>query len=149
MPRWLQRRAPRLLRVLGDCSGDTIIEMAIALPTMLTLLFGICAFALMLTGWCSATYAIRVGARYAGLHSSTSAAPATSTAVTNLVNSQLFMPGAVGTSVTVNYYQYTASNGNYVGNVVGVAIAWNQSIKVPYYNKTVALQSVQYRIITR
>ena len=128
-----------------------MIETAIALPTFMLLLLGIFLFAMALVCYCSATYASRVGARYASLHSALSRSPASASDVSTLVSSQLFMPGATSTSVTVSYSNAAggSSPANLVGSQVIVLVTWNQALQLPGYSNVLALRSQAYRVITR
>lgn len=104
-----------------------------------------------MAGYCSASYAAGVGARYASVHSLTSMSPATATVVSNLVKAQFFMPGSSSQAVQVSYSAAAggASATNNVGSQVIVGVTWTQSISLPGYGKTLSMNSQAYRFITR
>ncbi len=138
---------PHLLRAQN---GDSIIETAVVLPAFTLLLFGIFQFSLGLTSYLGSAYAIRAAARYAGVHSLTSLAPASSTDIQNLVKASPFVPSAAGTAINVSYLTYAGSAaGNYTGNFVSVQISYPQSISIPFYSNTFTISSLCYRFIVR
>lgn len=135
-----------LRRAAGENDGSMALEAAFVLPTFFLLLFGIFEFSMLLTGYCSATYAVRAGARYASVHSSTSMAPASNTSVQSFVQANLFTPGS--SSSVVPAVTYTP-NSNVVGSVVNVTATWSQAISLPGYHSTIALSTQANRVITR
>jgi Flp pilus assembly protein TadG len=104
-------------RGLKDQDGGTLLEMALVLPPFFLLLFGLFEFSIVLMGYCSATYACRVGARYASLHSTTSLAPCNAACLTSLVTAQMWAPSG---TVSVSAPTYTPSNT--VGSTVKVSV---------------------------
>ena len=129
--------------------GSGLIEVAVVLPVFCLLLFGIFAFSMAMVSYLSATYWLREAARYAGMHSLTSISPASPAYLSNLVTSNIFLPGGTTPTVTVNYVYYVgAANGNYVGNGVELILSWTQNINVPLFSTTLPLQSLTYRFIT-
>jgi Flp pilus assembly protein TadG len=116
-PSRLPRLPPDPIRSsLKDQSGGTLLEMALTLPPFFLMLFGLFEFSIILFGYCSATFACREAARYASVHSSTSLAPCTSSAIKTLVASQIWAPTA---TVTVTP---TWAGGNTIGQTVSIAV---------------------------
>jgi Flp pilus assembly protein TadG len=137
---------------LRDCyrgvDGSGLIESALVLPVIFLLLFGIFEFSMGMASYLSATYSLRMAARYAGMHSLTSLSPASATYLSNLVTTSLFLPFGSSPTVTVSYYTVGAASGNFVGNVVILKVAWSQSISVPLYSTVLPLSNQTYRMIT-
>ncbi len=137
--------------------GSTVIETAVVLPTFLLLLFGFFEYSFGLTAYMNATYAARVGARYASLHSLSSGSPATQDQVKSVVLSQLFVPGAAtmitAGNIIVDYGDRmgsTAGAGNYQGDLVGVGIIWYQKFDLPFLpSKSIYIATQAYRVIER
>lgn len=142
---------PKHLRgLIYKNEGSVLIEAAFIIPAFAFLLFGIFEFSLAMTSYCGAAYAVRLGARYASVHSATCLAPATSTAVKNIVTSSLFTPGVTSPAVTVGYTNYyAATSGNLIGNTADVAITWSQAINLPGYHHTFSVASTAHRMIIR
>ena len=79
--------------------GASTVEAAFVLPTYLLLCFGFVTFAWIMFGYCNATYAARITARYAAVHGSSSPSPCTNSSLSTLANSYLW--GAPANGVTV------------------------------------------------
>ena len=87
------------MKIKADKKGQSTTEFALVLPILLMLLFGIIQFSLVLYTYGFVAYAARTGARYASIHSSQNAHPATSASVTSYVNG--FADGVDTTKLTV------------------------------------------------
>lgn len=129
----------------GGEEGQTLIEMAVALPVFCMMLFGIFGFAIVLFGWCNITYASRAAARYASLHSGTSLVPATTATVSAVVTPYLVAVAAGGSSTTVTY-----TPGNTIGATVKVSVSAKYNVVMPFtsYN-SFTMTSAAQRTITR
>jgi Flp pilus assembly protein TadG len=125
--------------------------LAFALPVLFTVIIGVLQYSLVLFTYCNATYACRIAARYASLHSSTSLAPSTSSQIQSLVTSNLFLSSAITPTVNVTYVTPAlVSSTNIVGNVVEVTVSWNQTVAIPFMSsKSLSISSQAYRIISR
>jgi hypothetical protein len=112
---------------------------------------GMLVFGMALISYISATFASRVGARYASLHSLSSDTPCTSAAITAIVQAQLYLPNASAPTIMVFYgNRADGVNGNYVGDLVGIVVIWSQTIQIPFYgSKTFYISNQAYRFITR
>ena len=143
-----KRRLRRLFAKLRRDSGYAVIEMAIVMPAFVLLLFGIFEFSIGMTGYLGSCYAVRTTARYAGLHSSTSADPASASALQAMVLAGPFVPGGSSTTVTVTYATYQgASSGNMVGNLVCMQVSYYQTISLPGLTTGFNVGSTVYRMI--
>lgn len=120
--------------------GSTLVEVAIVLPTFFLLLFGFFNIMFVLFGFCDANYAANVGARYASLHSSTSANPATVASVKAVILANLFIPGGATPTLIVNY----SVNGNTVGQPVGIGILYQAVPGMALKNEYVTVQAFRY-----
>jgi Flp pilus assembly protein TadG len=145
------RHARRIFQGSSQQHGSGLVETAVALPIFFVLLFGAAQYAIVLLTYCNATYACRLAARYASMHSSASLAPDTVAQVKGLVTSRLFVGSAITPTVSVNYLTMTLSSGsNIVGDVVEVSVSWTQTLKVPFMSpSTFSIGTQDYRVITR
>jgi Flp pilus assembly protein TadG len=146
-------------------AGQAALEMAMAMPLCLAVVFGMIQSALVLQTYCNATYACRNAARYASIHSSTSLAPSTASQIQTMVKSGLFLNASITPTVTVGYSTGAWVSGtaptfcntpsscnsyNVVGNLVVVKATWSQSMTIPFMPTsgfTVGTQT--YKLITR
>jgi Flp pilus assembly protein TadG len=136
--KWAGRRA------LCDGSGQTIIEMAVALPSFLLLLLGIFNFSMVMFDYENATFACRVGARYASVNSASSRSPCTATSVKAMIQPYLWTP-ANSTTVSVSW-----PNGNSVGSTVSVSITVVFPLAIPFFSGTsVTVGTSEQRTIVR
>jgi Flp pilus assembly protein TadG len=130
--------------------GSSMVEIALLLPAFCMLMFGVFAFSMMMVSYLSATYWLREAARYGGMHSLTSISPASTSNVSNMITSNIFLPSGSSPTISVSYVSYLgAASGNYVGNAVLVTVAWTQTISIPFYSRTLSLQNQTYRMITQ
>ncbi len=120
--------------------GSTLVEVAIVLPTFFLLLFGFFNIMFVLFGFCDANYAANVAARYASLHSSTSAHPATVASVKAVIQANLYIPGGATPTLIVNY----SGNGNTVGQPVGIGILYQAAPGMALKNESVTVQAFRY-----
>jgi Flp pilus assembly protein TadG len=126
-------------------SGQAVIELAVALPAFFLLLFGLFNFAIVLYGYGNATFASRLGARFASLHSSSSTAPCSSASITSLVTPYLFTVAQDQVTVATNW-----PSGNTVGNPVTVSISVVYPIGIPYFSLSqITIGSTAQRTIMR
>ena len=141
-------RSPLLAVVgtpLNDRSGQALIEMAVVLPVFFLLLFGLFSFSIILFGYGNASFACRLGARYASLHSSTSLAPCSSSSITSLVTPYLWAGAQNQVTVATNW-----SPGNTVGSTVSVSVSIVYPTGIPYFSLTqVTVGSTAQRTIMR
>jgi Flp pilus assembly protein TadG len=140
------------IRGRGSESGAAMIEMAIALPIYLLIVFGLFECSIVLSTYCSATYACRDGARYASLHSASSLSPASVSQISAMVQSELFLRATMAPTVNVTYTNPStgATATNAVGNMVLVSASWGQTLTIPFLssqNFTIATQA--YQVVTR
>jgi len=141
-------RSPLLAVVgtpLNDRSGQALIEMAVVLPVFFLLLFGLFSFSIILFGYGNASFACRLGARYASLHSSTSLAPCSSSSITSLVTPYLWAGAQNQVTVATNW-----SPGNTVGSTVSVSVTIVYPTGIPFSALTqVKVGSTAQRTIMR
>lgn len=119
--------------------------MALALPVFFLLIFGLFNFAIVLYGYGNATFACRVAARFASMHSSTSIAPCSSSSITSLVTPYLFTVAQDQVSVATSW-----PSGNTVGNTVTVSVSVVYPIGIPYFSLSqITVGSTAQRTIMR
>ncbi len=119
---------------LGE-RGNVAVEYAMTLPILLAFIYGIVEvshYAYLRTTMANTAHD---AVRYASVHSSQSTQPATSTDVTNFVNSELSglglnSAGSNGTTVTVTY-----SPDNNPGSTVNVNISYPYVPLMPGFNQ--------------
>ena len=135
----------RLMDLLWKEDGSELIEVAVALPVLLLLLFGIISFGIVMFGWCNITLGSRAAARYASVHSGASLRPATTASVTAVVTPFLVAVQPNGAMTTVTY-----SLGNMVGSTVTVTVNATYATLIPFTSWQVfAVSSTAQRTITR
>ncbi len=131
---------------LADDDGGAVLEVAVVMPVFLLMVIGAMQFAIVLFGYCSASYAVRNAARYASVHSSTSLNPATSTSVQQTVTPWLWMGSVVGTPVLAVSW----SGGNNIGAPVRVSLTQTYSTVLPFaLIPQITISCVASRIIVR
>lgn len=107
----------RVRDVGAEDRGNALLEVALVLPVFLTLVFGFIYFAMVLFQFGNITFASRAAMRYACLHSSANAQPATTASVTAIVAPMIFAYPPNTATTTVTY-----SGGNVVGGAVTVTV---------------------------
>ncbi len=92
--------------------GTSVVEMAIVLPLLLTLVFAIGEFGLMFTQWQTLTNAAREGARAGVLFRGASCTAATvKTEIATAVNTYMVNTGVATASITTNSTGECAGSG--------------------------------------
>ncbi len=110
-----------------DEQASNLIEVALALPLYLAMIFGMMTFAIVLFAYCNAIYASRVAVRYAVLHSSTATTPCTATLITSLVQPYLWGAPAGGVTITPSWVP-----ANTVGSTFSIKITLGFNGVMPY-----------------
>ncbi len=119
---FLRKRPMRSLRKRHQ-RGTSVVEMAIVLPLLLTLIFAIGEFGMMYTQWQSLTNAAREGARVGVVWRGTNCVPATvTTEIQNAVNQYMVNTGVPTSTITT-----TAT-----GVCTGSGTTLRVSAQVPY-----------------
>jgi Flp pilus assembly protein TadG len=113
-------------QILGEESGASLVEVALVLPVVFLMTFGLINFALIAFGLGNLGYANRSALRYASIHSNTSLVPATSTSIANVVKPFIFPYPSNTYSTTVTY-----SPGNAVGSQVRVLTIVTYTVILP------------------
>jgi Flp pilus assembly protein TadG len=146
------RRNPGAWR---DERGSALVEMAIALPVFVTLMLALVQVSITLYNFCNAVQGVRAGSRYASLHSATSPNPTTQAKIKSIVTANLLLTGTSAPAVLLCYgtntgggTQCSTTQGNNIGDLVGVGIVWANPGLLPGMS-TFYLSSTSYRIITR
>jgi Flp pilus assembly protein TadG len=129
MLKWFRRR------IFRERDGQAVVETALVMPVFIS--------------YVNATYAIRMGARYASVHSQTSLSPATTAQIQNIVTSNMYFANSTFSTVIVSYGDRSGNQGgNYVGDLVGIGYLWSQNLNIPFYGKSNFYVSTQtYRMI--
>lgn len=155
------RKYLRSRLVFGE-HGSSLVEDALALGILLTLLFGVIQVSLALNSYLTVSQAAREAARYAMVRGSscsgfTSACPATAANVQTYIQGYGF-PGLAGTSITVTTTWPTTGGActpsttpcNNPGNLVRVNVSYPFSLRVPYIaTSALTLQSTSQVVISR
>jgi len=134
-------------RFLNEQNGATLVEMAVVFPLFFFIVLGIMEFSVLMLNYINIQYAVRVAARYASIHSSTSASPASTSQVQAIVTSNLFLPSITSPTVIVYYGTGSGAGSNIVGDLVGVGVIWQNATIMGV--KFVWPTAEAYRIITR
>jgi Flp pilus assembly protein TadG len=139
----------RVARLLAggarDKRGNTLVEVAVILPTLFLFLLGLFDFSIVLFGYSNVTYASRAAVRYASLHSSTSMAPSNAAAVQNVVTQYLWGAPAGGVTITTTW-----SPANTVGSTVNVLVRVVYPVSVPLLTlRQITVSSSAQRTIQR
>jgi Flp pilus assembly protein TadG len=143
MLKWFRRR------IFRERDGQAVVETALVMPVFILLTFGLFECGMALMSYVNATYAIRMGARYASVHSQTSLSPATTAQIQNIVTSNMYFANSTFSTVIVSYGDRSGNQGgNYVGDLVGIGYLWSQNLNIPFYGKSNFYVSTQtYRMI--
>jgi Flp pilus assembly protein TadG len=107
--------------------GQTMVEFAIVLPILATVLLGITQFGLAFHNYLGITDAARVGARAAAVHRTTGACPAARTAIQTTVST---------TQWSTISSRITCTAGANVGDPVTISIKYPFSIGLPSFSKS-------------
>ena len=126
-PRPKPRCRPCRPRLLHDQRGGALLEIALVLPIALMFTFGVIQLGIFLYSYTSATYASRVGVRYAEVHGASSLYPCTAANVVTIVSAYLTAIPASAVTVTPTW-----NPNNIVGNAVTVKVtlAWATGIPI-------------------
>jgi len=145
MLKWFKKR------IFRERDGQAVLEMALVMPLFILVTFGTFECGMALMNYVNACYAIRVGARYASVHSSSSLSPATTAQIQAMVTSNMYMANVSSTTVIVSYGNRSGgAGGNYVGDLVGIGLLWGQNLNIPFYGKSNFYVNTQtYRIIVQ
>ncbi len=127
-------------------AGQTIIELALALPVLFLMIFGFINFALVMHQLSNITYGAHAAARYAGVHSDATIAPATTASVTSFMSPFLSSYPANVSTVTVTY---PGTGTNTVGGTVQVVVTLTYTLHIPFTaSKNINIQSTGWAAIT-
>lgn len=114
-------------RVRND-SGQSLVELALVLPTFFVLMIGFINFCIIMFGLCNLSFASRQADRYACLHSSTSLLPVTQPKIDALVAPYVFKYPSNTYSDLLSYPTGT----NIVGGTASVKITITYKIVLPF-----------------
>ncbi len=130
-------------RFWRDEGGSTLIEFAFALPVFLLVLFGAFSSFLALFFFCNASYASRVGARYASLHSASAPIVANDASVQNVVT-PLLWTGSLTTPIVEAAWQPS----NAIGSTVTVTVTMDLPFSIPFTSvRQIPVSSTSQRVI--
>ena len=125
--------------------GSALLELALVMPVFLLVIFGILQCTLALFAYCNISYASRAAVRYASLHSSSSAAPATNASVRTVIDPFVWCAPANDVSIAITW-----SPSNSVGSTVQVQVQMNLPLAIPFSDtQGFAIHSVSKRTIVR
>ena len=113
--------------LLEEELASNLIETALVLPLYFLLVFGLMSFAIILFAYGNASYASRLGARFASTHSSTSLLPCTASSIQNLVAPYLWGAPAGTPAATVLW-----SPSNTIGSTVTITVKMTYTTGMPY-----------------
>jgi Flp pilus assembly protein TadG len=127
----------------SNSNGQSTTEFALVLPILLMLLFGIIQFSLVLYTYGFVAYSARTASRYASIHSSQNAHPATSASIQTYVNG---LADAVDTSkLTVTS---TWAPNNNPGSAVTIKVSYPFTPFTPYVSSaTITVSSTMQATI--
>jgi Flp pilus assembly protein TadG len=108
-------------------SGAAMIEMALVLPIYFLLVYGVIQICFVLFGFCNATYACRVAARYAAVNGTGNTYQCTATDVKNVATPYLWGAPKTGTTITTTW-----SPDNNPGSKVTVTIVLVYPTAIPF-----------------
>ena len=114
-----------LLRITQE-DGSNLVETAMVLPLYFLLLFTLFSFSIVFFAYCNATFASKVGLRYAIVHSASSSTPCTSAMITSVVTPYLY---GAPSNVTITPVWSAA---NAVGTNVSITVTLTYSTGMPY-----------------
>ncbi len=137
------RILPSHANLFRDENGSTLIEFALVIPIFLLVLFGAFYSFMGLFFYCNASYASRVGARYASLHSATAPVVATSSSVQTAIT-PLLWTGALTTPTVNTVWQPS----NSIGGTVTVTVTMSLPLPIPFTSiQSIPVSSAAQRAI--
>jgi Flp pilus assembly protein TadG len=107
--------------------GTAMMEMALVLPIYFLLVYGVIEMCFILFGFCNATYASRIAARYAAENGTGSTYQCTSTDVQNVAKVYLWGAPKNGTTISTTW-----SPDNNPGSKVTVKISLVYPTAIPF-----------------
>ena len=122
-------RQPEEIRTnrLSQQRGTAMMEMALILPIYFLMVYGVFLMCFVLFGYCNATYASRIAARYGALHGTGSTYQCTGTDLQNLAKQFLWGAPTNGTTITPTW-----SPDNNPGSTVTVKIVLVYPTAIPF-----------------
>ncbi len=124
--------------------GGALIEVALLMPVVLLMVFGVVQFGILMLKYSTACYAAQAGARYASLHSITSQSSASDALIQQVVKNNLLLDQAAWT-VTTNW-----SSANTVGTTSSVLVSNTYNVALPFSRtKQITIGSTAQRLIVR
>lgn len=112
----------------GDSCGQSLIEVALLLPIVFLLTFGLVQFCLLVFSLGNANFACRVASRYASVHSLSSYTPATQQNLLNVIAPYIYPYPSNTYGVTVSYVNQDLSRGT---NTVGCRVIVTLRVAYP------------------
>lgn len=130
MPKLLSPRTHRTapFRGLRDDSGQSLIELALILPSFFILTFGLINFCMIMFGLGNLSFASRQAVRYACLHSNTSLLPVDQSKIDTLVAPYVFKYPNNTYSDQLTY----PGGSNIVGATASVKITITYKVVLPF-----------------
>ncbi len=118
----MSRITEKCLKLLKDCRGTAFVEFGILAPVFFLVTVGIVDFGRMV--WLSNTveHAATEGARYAAVHGSNKATPATTQTITDFVQNQAELIPPSDMPIVVSW---TPPGNNNPGSTVTVQVTYN------------------------
>ena len=108
--------------------GAAMVEVALVLPIFLLVIVGTVQFCILLFGYCSATYACAIAARYIAVHGSGSVSPCASLSVLkSVVTPYLWGPASSAS--------FTSTNSTWPpvpGQTVAIRISFQYPVVIPF-----------------
>lgn len=108
---------PMSKRLWRDEDGSELLEVALALPVLLMLTYGVLQILLFLYCYVAATYSSRLAVRYATQHGAASLLPCTAIDTASIVQNYVFGIPANGIAATTTW-----SPNNTVGSTVTIRV---------------------------
>lgn len=124
---WMWRGIEPLRNRRGEC-GATLLEFALSCVLLFSILFGIVDFGRALYAYDAISDAARVGTRYAIVHGSSSASPATASSISSYVTG-LCCAGLSTSAIKVNA---TWNPNNSPGSTVNVQVQYTFNFILPF-----------------
>ena len=127
-------------------NGQTAVEFAMTVLVYLTVVFAIIEFGRVLYAYNLVAYSARQGSRYAAVHGSSSKSPASSSAITSVVQNEI---NGLDTSNNELSVTTSWSPNNRPGGIVTVKVQYTLSHVVPLWNWVLALSSTSKMTISQ